>query len=145
MGWLINQALTWFTPPIRKAFGLGGQRHSHGRSRKAASVEENVYHSLKLPACSCISITLRRNWTALYGAVAAQVHLHSLCKRSTFARRNSRNTCIRNCKCMLLRSLQALLRIFRRFFSALAPFLSFPRHAAPANAAIEGEPATATQ
>ena len=52
------------------------------------------------PVCSCVSITLRRNWTALYGAVAAQVHRHNLGKRSSISRRNSRNMCIRSCKCM---------------------------------------------
>jgi len=57
-------------------------------------------------------------------AAVAQVHLRSLDKQRSFARRNSRNMCIRNCKCMLLRSVQAALRIFRILFSDLAPFLS---------------------
>jgi hypothetical protein len=46
----------------------------------------------------------RPSETTLRDAAVAQVHLRSLDKRRSFARHNSRSMCIRNCKCMRLRS-----------------------------------------
>jgi hypothetical protein len=62
---------------------------------------------------------------APYGAADSQVHLHSLDKRNSVARRNSHNMCIRSCKCMPFHLVQVLLRIFRRLFSVLVPFVFY--------------------
>jgi len=45
----------------------------------------------------------RSSEAALRDAAVARVHHRSLGKQRSFARRNSRNMCIRNCKCMRLR------------------------------------------